>query len=469
MSELDANLTNGGGMPGPSKICRVAEKVKNHRFAKQLQGDGLRAKALRGSGWTIAGFGAQQILRLGSTLILTRLLFPEAYGLMMLANVFMTGLHMFSDLGIRPSIIHNKRGHDPDFLNTAWTMQVTRGFALWAFACGVAYPLSLVYEEPMLFPLLCVIGTTAAINGFQTTAYATMNKKVALGKLTLLELITQGVGVVTTVVWAAYYPTVWALVGGGLVSAVISVWFGFRLLPTHKHRMCWDKHAVHELVRFGKWIFLSTIMGFFANQGDRLILGHFMPMAELGMYAIALNWASMPRLINSKLSDKVMLPVYSAHQDTSPHLMRPKIARMRWAVCGMLLPISFLFIIFGKEIIYILYDDRYRGAGWILQVLSVGFAWFVATNIGPFFLAQGRSRLFMIFVIIKSSIAILSMTVGGYIGGGPGIVFGVAIANVFYYPFQVGLYRHFKLWIWKQDVLFLGLVILAGSIAVYRA
>ena len=63
--------------------------------------------------------------------MLTRLLFPEAFGLMALIQTFMIGLAMFSDLGIGPAIIQSDRGEDPDFLNTAWVMQILRGICLW--------------------------------------------------------------------------------------------------------------------------------------------------------------------------------------------------------------------------------------------------------------------------------------------------------------------------------------------------
>ncbi|MEZ6164271.1 MAG: oligosaccharide flippase family protein [Phycisphaerales bacterium] len=123
-----------------------------------FRGDGLRAKALRGSGWTLGGFGAQQVLRLGSSLILTRLLFPEAFGYMALASVYMTGLEMFSDIGIRPAIIQNKRGDDIgvfsqyrlDDADYPWLCS-------WFVACVLAYPLSKFYETDILFPLLCVL------------------------------------------------------------------------------------------------------------------------------------------------------------------------------------------------------------------------------------------------------------------------------------------------------------------------
>ncbi len=110
----------------------------------------LKQRAIRGSLWTLSGHTSSQILRLGSNLILTRLLFPEAFGLMALVQTFIIGLEMFSDVGIRPSIIQNHRGNDPSFLNTAWTIQVIRGFMLWLGACLMAIPAANFFHQPML-------------------------------------------------------------------------------------------------------------------------------------------------------------------------------------------------------------------------------------------------------------------------------------------------------------------------------
>ena len=90
----------------------------------------LKALAMRGSLWIMGGYGMSQALRMGCNLILTRLLFPEAFGLMTLVNTVLIGLGMFSDVGTNQSVIQNERGEDPAFLNTAWTIHIIRGFAL---------------------------------------------------------------------------------------------------------------------------------------------------------------------------------------------------------------------------------------------------------------------------------------------------------------------------------------------------
>jgi hypothetical protein len=87
----------------------------------------LNRLALSGVIWTIAGYGASQVMRFGGNLILTRLLLPEYFGLMALVNIPIIGLQLFSDVGIIPSIVQNKRGDEPGFYNTAWTLQIVRG------------------------------------------------------------------------------------------------------------------------------------------------------------------------------------------------------------------------------------------------------------------------------------------------------------------------------------------------------
>src|SRR5690606_37933513 len=140
--------------------------------------------------WTIAGYGAGHMLRLGSNLILTRLLFPEAFALMALVQVFMQGLAMFSDIGIGPSIVQNSRGEDVTFLNTAWTIQIVRGIVLSICACVVAWPVSEVYGEPLLLPLLAVSGFSALIAGFNSTSVFTLNRKLAFGRLIAIQLLS---------------------------------------------------------------------------------------------------------------------------------------------------------------------------------------------------------------------------------------------------------------------------------------
>ena len=78
------------------------------------------------------------IIRFGSNLVMTRLLMPEAFGVMSIATTVMVGLAMFSDLGLRQFIVQSSRGNDPSYLNTAWAIQILRGALLWVVSVAVS-------------------------------------------------------------------------------------------------------------------------------------------------------------------------------------------------------------------------------------------------------------------------------------------------------------------------------------------
>ena len=175
----------------------------------------LRSLVARASLWSVGGMAASQLLRLASNLVLTRLLFPQAFGLLAIVTSFRVGLEMFSDVGVGPSIIREPRGEDPVFLNTAWTLQVIRGLVLWGGSILIAYPLALLYNEEQIVWIFPVTGVIVAIAGFRSTSWFVLSRRLELRKVELLQVCVQVVGATVMIVWALLHPTVWALVVGG--------------------------------------------------------------------------------------------------------------------------------------------------------------------------------------------------------------------------------------------------------------
>lgn len=344
---------------------------------------------------------------------------------------------MFSDIGIRPSIIQNKRGEQAEFLNTAWTMQIVRGFILWAIACGMAYPISTLYESSVLFPLLCVIGSTAAIRGFQTTGYATSNRKINLGKLTVVELATTISGIVAMVIWAAVSPTVWALAGGGVISAIFSVALGHLVLNSHSHKIHWDRSSAKELIKFGKWIVLSSAITFAAQNGDRLVLPKVLSIYDLSYYYIAMMLSRLPVNIFGQIASKVLFPVYSESFNRGEYTKIAYAVRKFAMLSAPAYLVPAIFIIWSDQIIELLYDDRYFAAASPLAVLSIG-VWFAMQRSAQsgLLLAVGDSRGSMIINLVKFSVGMPIAILLGVSEGLVGFCAGIAVSEAFSYMVQ---------------------------------
>ncbi len=419
--------------------------------------------------WVFAGEWTHYALRLGGNLILTRLLFPEAFGLMSLVQVFLMGLEMFSDIGIVPSIIQNKQGDDPEFLNTAWTIQVGRGFLLWIFSCLIALPAANFYKEPMLGQLLPISGTTALIAGFKSTKLATANRKLTLGKLTILELGTYALGLLATISWAWISPSVWALVGGGIVTVLVETILSHLLLEGAPNRFCWNQEAFRSLQQFGRWIFVSTALTFLAGQGDRLLLGRLMDVHFLGIYTIAITLARLVNQLIMKLGDKVLFPSYSEIFRERPEELRSVLRKTRLGLIGAAWSASLFLIVFGDKLIGLLYDDRYKAAGWMLQLLSIDtLVGILALTYDNVLLALGKSFLITIFLIFQIAIQTCAMIFGSQLAGQQGVILGLSFLGWMLYPLKAIFLRRISIWQPEVDIPVILVAIPVASICLYR-
>lgn len=377
----------------------------------------FKQRAVRGLTWTLSGYGANQALRLGGNLILTRLLFPEVFGLMALVQVFMQGLEMFSDIGIAPSIIQNKRGNDPVFFNTAWTIQVVRGFALWICTCLIAWPAAQFYDEPMLRQLLPVTGITAFISGLNSTKLAISNRQMVLGRLTLVELGSYFLSLMVTIVGAWMYRSVWAIVVGGIVGALAYMILSHIAIEGERNRFYWEREAFRELHQFGRWVFFSTALAYLVGQGDRLLLGRLMDVRFLGVYTVA---AMMSRVVTqsiSQMGNRVLFPSFAELIREHPERLYPILRKCRCIMIALSWCASLFFIVFGKELINFLYDDRYADAGWMLQIFPIGtlvsILGFTYDNV---LLAKGKTFAISALLVFQVSVQIAAIFLGAYWG-----------------------------------------------------
>ena len=224
------------------------------RLMRRLRGEALSARALRGTAFTITLFGLQNAMRLGSNLILTRLLFPEAFGLMALVQVVVAGINLFSDIGMGSVVVRSPRGDDPVFLGTAWVVQVIRGFALYGILLLLAPMAAAFYEEPVLAALIMVAGLQLIFAGLTSISQLTASRHLKLGRYSLLQIIAQALGIATMVVLAWYMRSVWALVIGGLLHPAIFMVLSHLFLPGPKIKLGIERAALFEIFNFGKYI-----------------------------------------------------------------------------------------------------------------------------------------------------------------------------------------------------------------------
>lgn len=400
----------------------------------------LRKRTFKAGSWVLIGHFFSQFMRLGGNLILTRLLVPEMFGVMVIVNVVMTGLAMFSDIGLLQNIVQSKRGQERNYLNTAWTIQIIRGFLIFFVTLVISASLYFLNQFGYLSPntaygnaelpsILAVMSVTAVIAGFNSIQLPLLNRKLMMGKLVMIEVISQLVGLVFMVLWAWMTHDIWALVCGSIISVSSKMVLSHTVKIGERCCFSWDREAAHEIIHFGKWIFISSIFGFLLNQGDRILLGGLISPEILGVYTVAFFLANALKDLLAKLINSVFYPVLSETVRYSPEKLENIYYKIRYKIDAVTFFVAGFIYSSGEMIVNILYDFRYQDAGWMLEVLGLSV---ISTGFllsGQCFLAHGLSKVVtsMIFVQVLSFYLMLPFLFMEY--GMPGAVWSVVAAS----------------------------------------
>jgi O-antigen/teichoic acid export membrane protein len=382
---------------------------------------------------TIIGFGVSQVLRFGGNLVLWHLVTPEAFGVMALVNSLLTGLALFSDVGVGPSIVQNARGEAPEYQNTAWTIQAIRGGVVSLAATAAAYPMALFYGHEALVWYVPVASLSAFLMSFLSTRVFTAQRRVAVVRLVAIELSSQIFGTIVMVIWALFDPSVWALLSFGISSSLLQLVLSHTVLPGVRNRFAWHRESARDMLHFGQWVFVSTALTFVAFQSDRLIFGKLITLAELGVYGIAQQLAVMPAGLIDNIAQRTAFPHLSRARE-NPSELAQAYAKVRtpilllggWMIAGL--------IVSGPDAVLGLWGNRAWDAGWIVQILAIGTWPRVLTTLsGSTLLALGHPRLLASMQVAKVVGMAVFVPAGYALGGFGGAVWGYALSGFLVY------------------------------------
>jgi O-antigen/teichoic acid export membrane protein len=408
----------------------------------------LKRRVMKAGLWSLGSFFFSSVVRFGSNLLLTRLLVPDMFGVMAVASAILVGLHMFSDVGIKQNIIQSARGNEPSFLNTAWRIQISRGVALFFIAICISglisiaghagfFPRDTAYAAPSLPPVIAVMSITAIVAGFESTKLFEASRALTLGLVTRVEITSQIIGLVGTMTWVFFDRSIWSLVAGGLLASLARTILSHVWLPGARNRRDWDPAASHEIIRFGKWIFVSSVLGFFVNSGDRLLLGGMVEAKLLGQYVIASLFMASVEGILGKIMQEVSFPTFSEVVRERPDQLKKHYYKFHLVIAATAYFSAGMLITFGRSLIALLYDQRYAASGWMLQILAgvlVTVPFRLATES---FLALGAPQLLSKVIILRLAAMLFLTPVGFYLFDLEGALWGIVLSHFSYIPMIV--------------------------------
>ncbi len=358
--------------------------VRNGRFGQRLRLSGSSALALS----TVL----TNLVRIVSTMVLSRLLSPAVYGITgMIVSIFYV-INMLSDVGFQAYIVRHHRGDEPDFLNSVWTIHASRGLVLTLVAALLSWPLSLLLAKPELAAPLAVASLVFLIDGQASLNQFRALRDGAVRRFALMDLLVVVGQVIAAIILAFFIRNVWAIVGSMLVASLVRVSVSYALFPGNRRRFRPDREVASDLWRFSRMIAASSALTLVITQVDKLAMSRILPLSQFGTYVIASTLAAAPTAFAYNYASGIVFPAVAAAWRAGGSISD---AYYRcwgrffyfYAFCGG-------GLIGGADLlIRFLYDPRYLPAIRYLQILAIGTAMTMLTRtMQESLVASGHTR-----------------------------------------------------------------------------
>jgi O-antigen/teichoic acid export membrane protein len=438
-----------------------------------LDGKSLRSKLFRNVGWMAIALGCEMLIRLASSLILTRLLNPDAYGLLSTVMVLMVFVTMLSDLGIRPMVLADKRGDDKDFLSILWTMQAIRGFIiaavvallslLWMHALAEQWiPPTSNYSDPLLPQLSLLICLSLVLAGFSSLNEFRLIRHLERGAITALDIGTRIFTTIITIGLAFAFRSVWAMALGLVVGSALRMALTHVVLAGPRMGFSFNWPEIKRIMTLSRWVALNSFITMATTQADKVLIGFSFGMSTLGIYTIAFTLYAAAASVVDQLNSNLGIPVLRALLDRPEAERRSAYYRFRLPIDVYCIAAGTLMVLFGALFFKLAYDPRYAAGGAYLAVLGIKIVLRPLRLSGNFLYAQLRYKLVSVIGIARSIVFLVAMGIAVWLESIHLMVVCIALEQLPETILYFSLRRTGIPFMLKRDGLLLGLAAMLG-------
>ncbi|MFO0935867.1 MAG: oligosaccharide flippase family protein [Gemmataceae bacterium] len=435
---------------------------KLFRLPKSASGQARSGKF--GFGWAAASQLVGLVVKLGSTLILTRLLSPEVYGVIGTAMVVLTTLEWLADLGVVPALLRKPRGGDREWLLVGWWIGLGRGMGLSVACLAMAAPLALWYGKAEMFGVLALLALRPALMALRSPGMPELRRLLEGRKLFVDELMQTVGGTAVAIAYATFVPHAGpgAIVAGTLAGALIGVMVSYWLCP-FRPVWYWDKAIAAELIGVGRQILVNTLLMSIWLNLDRLLGPSLMSIEILGLYAVAWNIAAAAEAFMTRGIEVYFSLLIRQHEGAAREEWHQRTAGR---IVMFVVPMFAMGVLIAGPFIRTVYDPRYHAAGVILAILLARLAVRLAGQLDfQLLLAGGDLSAATIGYAVGAAIQLVAVPLLAR-WGGIGLSAAVLISTIAITAVQIARSAKLRTTAWKRTAFAVAVSSVAIALAI---
>jgi O-antigen/teichoic acid export membrane protein len=320
---------------------------------------------------TAFSFAAMAVLRLLSSIVLTRLLYPEAYGIVTMVSSVAFVVEMLSDVGVMRLMVRHERAEDQTFINTMWTIRLARG-ALNAMIVFLVAPwLAELYGEPALAGALRLFAPWFLLYGLESMSFPLAVRRQRVRWVNYTELLATVGSTIFTIAVSYVWRDHRGMILGMLVNRALMSGASWLFYRSERPRLQFDRSVARESVDTSRYTVPSSIVTLLISQFDKFIFLKLFNMQLLGLYGLAGNIGGPIEGLVNKITRSVLYPRCAAAFRRDPATVRETYYAENAKLMAFILFLPAALAGASEFLVHVLYDARYAYAWVILQAFAV--------------------------------------------------------------------------------------------------
>lgn len=338
------------------------------------------------------------------SIVLARLVKPEAYGTIALVTVFSTILQVFVDSGMANALIQKKEADEVDF-STVFFFNIIICVILYLGIFFMAPFIAAFYEQEELVPIIRVLCLTVIVSGIRNVQQAYVSKTMQFKRFFFSTIGGTVVAAVVGIVMAYMNFGVWALVVQQVLNTAVGtliLWFSVKWRPKYQFSIS----RLKGLFSYGWKLLVASLLDRIYNELWSLIIGKMYSSADLAYYN---RGNQFPNVIVANINtsiDSVLLPTMSEAQDHRDRV-RGMTRRAIKTSTYLMMPLMMGLAICAEPIVRLLLTETWLPCVPYLRVFCFTYAFYPihTANLNAI-KAMGRSDMFLKLEVIKKIVGL---------------------------------------------------------------
>jgi O-antigen/teichoic acid export membrane protein len=337
----------------------------------------LKAKTIRGGAARMMAQIANFVFRIGSVMIMARLLLPQDFGLVGMVTAFTGVLNLFRDFGLSTATVQREEVTDQQ-LSTLFWINTLVGTVLAVCALIFAPLVVRIYHEPRLLPITMVLSLGFLFNALGVQHTAILQRELRFTALAVINVASLVVSTIVAMGMAKLGFGYWALVAQTVtlpLTTTIGVFIAAGWFPGRPHY----GDEIRSMMKFGGTLTLNGLVVYIGYNMDKVLLGRYWGAEDLGLYGRAYQLISIPTDNLNQSVGEVAFSALSRVQNDRPRL-KSYFLKGYSLVLGMTIPITIMCAVFANDLISVLLGPKWVSAVPIFRLLAPTILIFAMIN-----------------------------------------------------------------------------------------